>query len=356
MPFADAIGAIAGPVLGSVAGGLVSSAMSPGTSGGSNGGSYYVPTGLPTADQTWQSLLSNLNNVYGGNNLNQYGLSSLNSGMAAHATYAPNYQNAGNVAGQQYGNAAAALTGLGNLDLATQQQLLGAGQNVYQMGLDPQNALYDRTLNQLTQQTGATNSMYGLGSSAAGAGVQNQALSNFNIDWQNNQLSRAAQGLQAYSGAANTAGSYGQAGANALTQAPQYSLLSGSTPYNTAQTIAGTPGNLANTYGSFLNSNVYGPAEGLMSSIIPYMNGGIGAQSVPFQSQAQGAGAAGSLISQGIQSAFGNYFGGPSTPQYFGSTQSPGDYTGTGFGGYGLGSMASPYYSGGGNSYGFTMG
>ncbi|MBK1820356.1 MULTISPECIES: hypothetical protein [Burkholderia cepacia complex] len=356
MPFADAIGAIAGPVLGSVAGGLVSSAMSPGTSGGSNGGSYYVPTGLPTADQTWQALLAGLNTGFGNRNLDQYALQSLQNGYTNNSIYGPAYQNAANSASVGYTHAGDALTDIGNLDMATQRSLLGAGQNVYQMGLDPQNALYDRTLNQLTQQTGATNSMYGLGSSAAGAGVQNQALSNFNIDWQNNQLSRALQGLQGYAGAANTAGSYGQAGANALTQAPQYTLAGGSTPYNVAQTISGMPGQLANTYGSFLNSNVYGPAEGLMNSIIQYMTNGNGAQAVPFQSQAQGAGALGSMVSQGISGALGNYFGGSSTPQYFGSTQSPGNYAGTGYGGYGLGSMASPYYSGGGDSYGFTMG
>lgn len=345
MPFAAAVGAIAAPVVG----GLVSGAMSPGTSGG--GASYYTPTGLGTADQTWQALLAGLNTGFGNRNLDQYALQSLQNGYTNNSIYGPTYQNAANSASVGYTHAGDALTDIGNLDMATQRSLLGAGQNVYQMGLDPQNALYDRTLNQLTQQTGATNSMYGLGSSAAGAGVQNQALSNFNIDWQNNQLSRVLQGLQGYAGAANTAGSYGQAGANALTQAPQYTLAGGSTPYNVAQTIAGMPGQLANIYGSFLNSNVYGPAEGLMSSIIPYMNYGAGAQSVPFQSQAQGAGAAGSLVSQGISGlgnsiqnagGLGNFFNG--TTGSFGSGDFSGAFT------------SSPYYSGGGNQYGFTMG
>lgn len=341
-------GAVAG-VVGSVAGSAISGAMSPSTSGG--GASYYTPTGLGSADTTWQNLLSRINSAYGVNNLDQYGLNSLQTGVNANTQYAPGYQTAANQAGLGYTNAGNALTGLGNLDLMTQGNLLNAGQNVYQMGLDPQSALYGRTLNNVQQQVNANNSMYGLGSSAAGAGVANQALSNFNIDWQNNQLSRAAQGLQAYTGAANTAGNYGQAGANALTQAPQYTLLGGSTPYNTAQTIAATPGNLANTYGSFLNQNVYGPAEGMMGSIIPYMNYGQGAQSVPFQAQAQGAGALGSMVSQGISGignsiqnagGFGNFFNG--TTGSFGGGDFSGAFT------------SSPYYSGGGNSYGFTMG
>ncbi|MBU9373399.1 hypothetical protein KTE28_03510 [Burkholderia multivorans] len=315
------------------------------------GPSYYTPTGLGTADTTWQNLLSNINNIYNTENLNQYGLNSLQQGTAAAWQYGPQYQNAANAAGQGYTNVAGALTNLGYGDLHTQSVLLGAGQNVFNLGLDPQNALYDRTRQQLTDQTAATNSMYGLGSSAAGAGVQNQALSNFNIDWQNSQLSRALQGLQGFTGAANTAGQYGQAGASALTQAPGYTLLGGSVPFDTAQAIQAVPGNLANTYGAFLNQNVYGPAEGIMGAIIPYMNYGQGAQSVPFQSQAQGAGALGSLVSQGISGlgnsiqnagGFGNFFNG--TTGSFGGGDFSGAFT------------SSPYYSGGGNSYGFTMG
>ncbi|CAM2189982.1 DNA transfer protein [Paraburkholderia sacchari] len=354
MPF----GAIAGGLAAGIGGSLVSGLMSPGTSGGGSSGQYYIPTGLGTADNEWQKLLDNINGLYQGQNLNQYGLNSLWTGFNAAGQYGPQYQNAANQAGQGYNDAAGALTRLGNLDLATQQQLLGAGQQVFNMGLDPQRALYDRTLNQLTQQTGATNSMYGLGSSAAGAGVQNQALSNFNIDWQNNQLSRALQGLQGYTGAATTGGQYGQAGANALTQAPQYTLAGGSVPFNTAQTISAVPGNLANTYGQFLNQNVYGPAEGMQNSIIQYMNNGNGAQAVPFQSQAAGAGAAGSMISQGFQNAgtaLGNYFnGGGYTGDFSGSTpySSGGFYDPTTFGpsGYGGG-----FSYGGSNSYGFTM-
>ncbi|WP_322040109.1 hypothetical protein [Burkholderia diffusa] len=344
MPFAAAVGAA-----GSLIGGLVSGGSSPSTSGG--GPSYYVPTGLSSSDQTWQSLLSNISNIYNNENLNQYGLNSLWQGTNAAWQYGPQYQNAANAAGAGYTNAGNALTNLGNLDLATQGDLLGAGRSVFNLGMDPQSALYDRTRQQVTDQSAASNSMYGLGSSAAGAGLQNQALSNFNIDWQNNQLSRALQGLQGYTGAATTAGQYGQAGANALTQAPGYTLLGGSVPFNTAQTIAAVPGNLADTYGGFLNRNVYGPAEGMMGSIIPYMNYGQGAQAVPYQSQAQGAGALGSLVSQGISGigngiqnagGFGNFFSG--TTGSFGGGDFSGAFT------------SSPYYSGGGNSYGFTMG
>lgn len=340
---------IAAGVVGSVAGGLVSDAMSPSTSGG--GPSYYVPTGLRTADQTWQNLMSNLSGIYGAQmGITPYANQSLQEGLAANSQYGGAYQSAANQAGAQYGSLANFLNGQAASNIDKQNALFAAGQNVYNMGLDPQNALYNRTVQQLQDQTGATNSMYGLGSSAAGAGVANQALSNFNIDWHNNQLSRAAQGLQALSGAASTGGAYGQLGTAQATAVPGYSLQAGAVPYQTAQSIASTPGQLANTYGSFLNSNVYSPTESLMSQIIPYMNYGQGAQAVPFQTQSNNAQSYGSTLSSAlgglgnqIQNAGGwsNFFGG--TSGSFGS----GDFSGA--------FSSNPYYSGAGNSWGFTL-
>lgn len=345
---------VAAGVLGSAAGAAVSGAMSPSTSGGSGGGggpSYYVPTGLQTADQQWQALQAQNYDTYMNNNLGQYGLQSLYGGLNASNQYGPGYQNAAGAAGQQYAGLGQQLQGAAGLDFGAQQGLLNAGQQVYQTALDPQNALYDRTLNQVQQQTGATNSMYGLGSSAAGAGVQNQALSNFNIDWQNQQLQRQLSGLQGYGQAAGQAGQLAGQGA-ALGQAgAQSTLLGGQLPYQTAQSISAVPGSLANTYGAFLNQNLYGPAEGIMGQTIPYLNYGQGAQSVPFQAQSQGAGAAGALVGQGIQGlgnavqnagGFSNLFSG--TTGSFGG----GDFSGA--------FASSPYYGGGGNSYGFTGG
>lgn len=332
----------------SAAGAAVSGAMSPGVSGG--GANYYTPTGLGTADQTWQGLLSDISGIYSQKGLDQYGLESLTNGINMNSAYGPGYQNAANAAGTGYTNAGTALTGLGNSDLATQQQLLGYGQQVMNMGLDPNNAAYNLALNNLTQQTGATNSMYGLGSSAAGAGVQNQALSNFGINWNTQQLQNAEGALSAYGNIANVAGNYGSQGASALTQAPQYTLYGGQVPYNTAQTIAAVPGQLGSTYGSYLNSNVYGPAESIQQGIIPYLNYGSGAEQTPYTTAAQGAGALGSSVSQGISGlgnayqnagSWGNLLNG--TTGSFGGGDFSGAFT------------SSPYYSGGGNSYGFTL-
>ena len=356
---------VAAGVVGSVAGSAISSAMAPSPSGG--GGQYYTPTGLGTADTQWQGLQTGNYNTYGQTSPGIQGAAgqSFNAGLAANQAYGWGYQNAAGNAGNQYTNLGTNLQGAAQQDFNAQGALGAAGAQVMNTAMDPQSALYNRTYQQLQDQTGATNSMYGLGSSAAGAGVANQALGNFNIDWQNQQLARQTQGLQAYGAAlgqgstiAGQGGAMGGAGAG-------YTLQGGQTPYSVGQTIAGTPGQLGSTYAGQLQAGVYGPAQGMQSQAIPYMNYGAGAQSVPYQNaynnaQATG-GAVGSAI-QGIgsnpqmQAAFGNLWSSsPSTQGYFGSTGSAGNYGGTGYGGYGMGSGASSAYSGAGNTYGFTM-
>jgi hypothetical protein len=75
--------------------------------------------------------------------------------------------------------------------------LQAAGNQILQTGFDPQNALYDRTLNQVRNQTGVNNAFSGVNNSPYGADVTGNALSNFNIDWQNNLLNRQATAGQA---------------------------------------------------------------------------------------------------------------------------------------------------------------
>ena len=339
MPFAGVGAAVAG----SVAGAAVSSALAPSPSGGGGGGSYYTPSGLPYADTAWQNQLANqqaiAGSLYNGDLLPFY-QNSLNYGSQAFGQYAPGYQNAANAAGQQYTNLGQQLAGASGNQFA-------AGNQLYQTAFDPQNALYNRTVQQLQDQTGATNSMYGLGSSAAGAGVANQALGNFNIDWQNQQLQRQLAGVQGAGQAYGQGGALGQAGAGAT-------LQGGQLPYQTAQGIAAYPGQLAAQYAQGIEQGPLAASQSIQGQIIPYLNYGQGAQTIPFQSQQQGAGAAGALVGQGVQQgiqgignayqnagSWGNLFGG--TTGSFGGGDFSGAFT------------SSPYYSGGGNAYGFTM-
>jgi hypothetical protein len=111
--------------------------------------------------------------------------------------------------------------------------LTGAANQVLTTAFDPQQALYDRTSQQLTDQSNAINAQYGLSSSPYGAGVAGQTMSNFNIDWQAQQLQNQLSGL---SGASNAIGS-----AAALTSSiPNTYASAGELPYaayNTAQEV-----------------------------------------------------------------------------------------------------------------------
>lgn len=114
-------------------------------------------------------------------------------------------------------------------------QTMGQGMNQYgganavmNTAFDPQNALYDRTKQQVMDSVNANEAARGITMSPYGAGVANKAMSDFNIDWQNNQLARQTQGLQAATGA-NTAGAnLGTVGTSQINQGGQL-------PYETGQ-------------------------------------------------------------------------------------------------------------------------
>jgi hypothetical protein len=108
--------------------------------------------------------------------------------------------------------------------------LYGAGGNVLNTAFDPQSALYSRTLQQLQDQVRTANAAAGVGTTPYGAGLEGQALSNFNIDWQNQQLQRQLAGL----GGAGAA--FGQAQGMQAAAPGQYMAGAG-LPYSTFQGI-----------------------------------------------------------------------------------------------------------------------
>lgn len=116
----------------------------------------------------------------------------------------------------------------------------GAMPNVgalFQQGFDPQQALYGRTLHNVTEQTRAGSEARGINSTPYGAGVENKALSDFNIDWQNQQLQRM---LASSSGAGSLMGNITNttgAGQTLSNMAPTLAMQSGMYPYSTFNQI-----------------------------------------------------------------------------------------------------------------------
>ena len=163
----------------------------------------------------------------------------------------------------------------------------GAGANLYGLGgptiqtaFDPQNALYNRTLQQtLGQQMG---SLYGagLGTTPLGQSILGNTLGNFNIDWQNAQQGRQLAGLQAlnqlYPTAANLQG----------TAAPLF-MQSAGMPWQAGQTIGGQALNTLGGLGGF-GTNAANIPQMQLQDYYNLMGWGTGAQNQAFQ-QAQQA-------------------------------------------------------------------
>lgn len=151
--------------------------------------------------------------------------------------YSGAVQQGANVAGAAGMQQAGAQQGYGNLQSAQGASLYGPAQQILQTGFDPQSALYARTQQQLQDQVRAGEAARGVATSPYGAGLENQAMSNFNIDWQNAQLGRqatAGQAASALTGAGGTAIDQGQQLAAA---APGQFLQSAMMPYQAYNTI-----------------------------------------------------------------------------------------------------------------------
>ena len=246
----------------------------------------YQPSGTASQDQNLQNLLSQSYSTLSGPNnpYTQYQpqFASLYNSVY-NSPYAAGYQQSAGQAGQGYTNTGnAALMNSSALSSFLPQLLQGASSTM-QMGLDPQQALYNQMLQQTNDQANVTNAQYGLQGQQA-AGNVNQADTNFNIDWQNNELQRAISGLSAGSAAgtsagalANTAQGVGGAGAGQV-------LQGGQTPYGVGTTIGGVQGNALEAYIQALLGPVTSSA-GTIGQQQNYLNTGVNAS-------AQGANAA----------------------------------------------------------------
>jgi len=157
--------------------------------------------------------------------------------QGVNSPYAQQYQQNANQVGQAGMQSGAGITGTAMGQLPGVNALMS-------LGFDPQQALYSQLQNQNQQQNAAILGQSGVASTPYGAGVQQQANTNFNIDWQNQQLQRALSGAQ---GAGNLLGSIGQNAGTGLQQMQQGAGLG----YNTQQGITGNQLGLLGQYGSF---------------------------------------------------------------------------------------------------------
>lgn len=308
------IGAIAAPIVGGLIGSAFSSTPVSGV-GTSAQPAYQPPNQAGIANQ-WQNYYGQLGNTSSG----YYGGIQPLAWQSAQAAYNNPYAS-------QYPAAAAQLAGTAN---QTAQQQLGAANQLYQTSMDPQQSLYQRTSQQVDQQARAANAAAGLGTSAAGVGLENQAMSNFNIDWQNQQLQRQLQGAQ---GAGNVSN-----------QALNMMLGTYGLPYQAAQAV---PTNQLGALQSYTGAVGAYPAalNQLLNQGSSYLQLGQAAQGNAFNqalanSQAQNQQAA--QIGSGVTGAYQNY----QTNQLMNNMIQQNPYYGYSGGGYGGSYSSGPYSDG----------
>lgn len=127
-------------------------------------------------------------------------------------------------ADQLAGGVGPLLAGIGPL-------MAGAGTTL-NTAFDPQNQLFNRGQQQSLDASSVANAMAGIGGTPYGASVTDNALNNYGINWQNQQLGRQEAGLGAYGSALGRAGStLGQAGST-LGQATNLASSSSALPSN----------------------------------------------------------------------------------------------------------------------------
>lgn len=317
-------------------------------SGGPSGGSYsgssppptYIPTAQPTFDQYYQNIVSGLNPYVSGSS------SLIPSQIGAYQTYAGDITGSPYAAGALQGAQQGAAYGAGTL----YPQVAGGASSLFglagaaspyagqllQTGFDPQNALYNQLFQRTQDQSNATNAMYGLASSPYGAGLTDQALTTFNLDWQNQQLQRQSQAAGAYGGLLGNIGRGYTGGADLGNAAMNLPITAGGLPYQTQLGIDTNALNALNQAGAGYGQSL-GLGGQLLGPIQSYLGlgqsatglGQAGAAQNFANNQALGQGFGSAL--QGLGNLY-NSFGSSPTPTY-GSPD------------FSLGSSGNPYGS-----------
>jgi hypothetical protein len=123
-------------------------------------------------------------------------------------------------------------------------QMYGLGNALVGSAFDPQQALYGRTLSNVTDQARANAAAAGLGQTPIGASTADWATNQFNIDWQNQQLQRQIAG-------AGAAGQMYQGGAGLQAGASPLYMQSAAMPWQAGQQIGNANLGTLNQLGQF---------------------------------------------------------------------------------------------------------
>ena len=130
----------------------------------------------------------------------------------------PQFQSAAsNITSGNYGGPQ--IQGAGNTAIAAGNSVVPYATQALQTGFDPQNAQYNASFGQNTDQMRATQAAQGVGGTPYGAGLETTGDQNFNLNWQQQQLAKQQQGASTAGALLNTQNQGATTGANLLTSA-----------------------------------------------------------------------------------------------------------------------------------------
>ncbi len=172
-------------------------------------------------------------------------------------------QSAGNMLGASGANA----YGQGQTFSGTAAAGLPAVSSILNTAFDPQTAQYNKAATQNQDQISSYLARSGLTSSGAGAGIANDATTNFNLGWQNQQLGRQAQGISSFNSGLQGIGQGLATGANLQATGAGNVAAGAGLPANTLNQQTGSRFDLSSK-----GSSALGAAEtlNLAGTQIPY--------------------------------------------------------------------------------------
>lgn len=218
------------------------------------------------------------------------------------------FDAAGGIPGQAYGTMGAgqSLYPAGETAIAAGQGMIPGAYSILNAAFDPQQALYNRTAQQVQDQTRAAQAARGVQTTPYGAGVEGDVMKNFNIDWQNNLLNRMTQGAGAAGGLLGAGTGAMGTGAGILGTGAGMGAT-GVGELGTLAQIFGQGGNLAN-----LGTQMQLQAPGYMAGLgaLPYSTfQGIGNDQMQAIMQMLGYGGASQQLAQAPLAGYGQIYG-----------------------------------------------
>lgn len=156
-------------------------------------------------------------------------------------------------------------------------------QALLSMGFDPQGALYSKLQQTNTDQTNASLASRGLSTTPYGAGVAADANNNFNLNWNNQALSRASQGASAAGGLSSSLAGLANTGAGLQSGAVGTIQGAAGIPYSTFNNINSNSLAALGQTGQFGASAAAG-VQGQLGDYLSYLQASQGQQGANNQS------------------------------------------------------------------------